>query len=118
MTQPAKDWTGRRIGALVVHYRGPRSTRGGEEARPVWICRCDCGKLVERVSHELYRAERRALSSCCPACRHKQPRRRERVAEGEINKLRTRIEELEHELSLARGEITTREYYEEARHDE
>jgi len=44
---PALDLTGQRFGKLTVIE--PTHQRG----RPVWRCKCDCGRMVVRSGHRL-----------------------------------------------------------------
>jgi hypothetical protein len=66
----ARDWQGVRVGALVPLRRATLYERN--EARiattkAVWLCQCDCGARVVRVSNVLTRAlkEEQALSCGC-----------------------------------------------------
>ena len=55
------DLTGKRFGRLEVLYRDPDKT----EARPRWICRCDCGEVVSIEGVSL----RRGFTKSCGCLR-------------------------------------------------
>lgn len=73
----AKDERGNRYGMLVV-VAGPTSTtRAGGGC--VWLCRCDCGRLVRKRGNEL--RYRDARHSCgCRRLRHRHRPAEERSA--------------------------------------
>ena len=56
------DMTGQRFGMLVCEARGRSSRTYGVK----WVCRCDCGNVVEVFGANL----RRGLSTCC-GCSHR-----------------------------------------------
>lgn len=51
------DMTGQRYGRLTVLERAPNNKRG----LVCWVCRCDCGKIVTLVGHEIRRGN---VTSC------------------------------------------------------
>ena len=72
MAMAALDLTGMRFGYLTVLERAGSTTQrpsGGKCA--VWLCRCDCGKVVTRVSQYL-RAKHRTYPRSC-GCRMGKP---------------------------------------------
>lgn len=62
----AKDLTGQRFGYLTVIKRAGVSSGVNRTAR--WLCKCDCGNEVERVSQYL-RAKHRTTPRSC-GCHH------------------------------------------------
>lgn len=58
------DWTGTRIGRLVVVGLGiPREGRG-INAPGRWVCKCDCGRWTTRVSASIRRGNRSMCGRC------------------------------------------------------
>lgn len=57
----AKDWTGERIGKLVVVSR----IDNDEQGRCVWLCRCDCGNEIKRRSAILSVSKKKGKISHC-----------------------------------------------------
>lgn len=55
-----KDITGRRFGKLVALY--PTEKRDKEQ-RVIWMCKCDCGNMIEVSTHQLSNGDR--LSCGC-----------------------------------------------------
>lgn len=57
LQQKVIDRIGQRIGKLVVIERAPnhieRAGSGKTAMRAVWLCRCDCGNLINVSSHSL-----------------------------------------------------------------
>lgn len=66
MPHPAKDLTGQRFGYLTVISRAGSTT--GKTKCATWLCRCDCGNQVVRVSQYLRKQERAHPRSC--GCHH------------------------------------------------
>lgn len=61
---------GQRFGSLeVVRRTDTRNVRGA-----VWVCRCDCGREIERSTGDLNRTVREGWQRvCCDACRRVAP---------------------------------------------
>ena len=66
MPNPAKDLTGQRFGYLTVISRAGTST--GKTKCATWLCQCDCGNQVVRVSQYLRKRQRTHPRSC--GCHH------------------------------------------------
>lgn len=66
MANPPKDLTDQRFGFLVALKQVGRSKTN----RAIWLCRCDCGKEVERESQSLRSKHRPNAKSC--GCKHGQ----------------------------------------------
>lgn len=66
MANPAIDLTGKRFGYLKVLSRA--GTTAVFPYRAVWLCRCDCGNEVDRVSQSLRTKHRTNPRHC--GCRH------------------------------------------------
>ena len=58
MCYPLKDLTGMRFGRLTVIERADHNNSSG---KPLWVCRCDCGKIKDVGSREL----RKGISVSC-----------------------------------------------------
>lgn len=46
-----RDFTGERFGMLVAIKPLPK--KEGMRDRPLWLCRCDCGNMIELYSDNL-----------------------------------------------------------------
>lgn len=55
-----KDLTGQRFGQLTVLY----DTHKRSNHRVIWMCKCDCGKMVERISDSLLRGQTFSCGHC------------------------------------------------------
>ena len=66
MVMPAVDLAGQKFGFLTVLQRAPQSQSKTKTAR--WLCRCDCGTVVERQSQYLRNKKRVHARSC--GCHH------------------------------------------------
>ena len=64
--QSENEMIGQRFGKLVVQKRSDRKGSGGEL---YWICRCDCGNIVEVRGHSLKRKDENKTVSC--GCYHR-----------------------------------------------
>jgi len=58
---------GERFGLLTVIAQSTAPPEA-DRRRTWWLCKCDCGNLVTRSSHELLRRGKRTLVSSC-GCR-------------------------------------------------
>lgn len=61
MVRAKPDPTGRRFGRLTVLEKGDRKPDGRNSYIQFWLCRCDCGALVQRRRRDL---ERSKIPSC------------------------------------------------------
>ena len=64
MAMPAKDLTGQRFGFLTVIRRAGSTDRGSGSKCATWLCRCDCGNEVVRVSQYLRSKHRTKPKHC------------------------------------------------------
>jgi hypothetical protein len=66
-----KDWTGLRVGRLVVlRYFGRRVYARPHRSRLyLWACQCDCGNHLIRTSADLGRFSEDLGLACCRGCR-------------------------------------------------
>ena len=60
--QRRKDLTNKKFNFLTALYPAGHSGHGG----PYWVCRCDCGRIVERTVKGT-----RGKECACPDCREK-----------------------------------------------
>lgn len=70
------DYTGKRVGHLIVVHRDGKGPDGSNR----WVCSCDCGGTSVRTTGELRRAERLAYPVGCMSCRR--ARAAESIREG------------------------------------
>ena len=84
MAMPALDLSGQKFGYLTVLRRF--GTTGGASKKATWLCRCQCGAEVVRISQNLRLAEKRrpnAMPSC--GCMNGEAVRRARNGHGRTN---------------------------------
>lgn len=63
---PRIDFAGQKFGRLtVLHFAGWKPVKYRNTTRlPMWVCQCDCGKIVEVRAH-IFRRQRKMLSCGC-----------------------------------------------------
>jgi hypothetical protein len=65
MSMPVIDMENERVGRLFVMKRSAR-----KEHSAYWVCRCDCGKLIEVSGTDLRRSLRKGQERSCGCARH------------------------------------------------
>lgn len=64
-----KDKTGRKIGKLTVLYRTMNIINGSaKRPRTQWVCKCDCGNIVQRSADTITQLEKNPEAASCRKC--------------------------------------------------
>ena len=58
------DLTGKVFGKLTVLYRSEQKHKRGSREYPLWVCRCECGEIVLRMSESLTTKKERMCTRC------------------------------------------------------
>lgn len=58
------DLTGKVFGKLTVLYRSDKKHKKGNQECPLWVCRCECGETVLRMSNSLTNQKERMCTNC------------------------------------------------------
>ena len=64
-----KDRTGSHIGKLTVLYRTLDIINGNNKMRTQWVCKCDCGNVVQRSADRLTILEKKSTPADCGKCK-------------------------------------------------
>ena len=60
----AHDLTGKVFGKLTVLYRSEEKHHKGNQTYPLWVCQCECGETVLRMSNSLTNSKERMCAKC------------------------------------------------------
>lgn len=60
----AHDLAGKVFGKLTVLYRSEKRYKKGNQEYPLWVCRCECGEIVQRMSNSLTNSKERMCTNC------------------------------------------------------
>lgn len=60
----AHDLTGKVFGKLTVLYRSDKKHKKGNHEYPLWVCQCECGEIVLRMSDSLTNKKERMCTNC------------------------------------------------------
>ena len=79
-----KDLTGKRFGRLLVLERSKNNTNSN---KPKWICKCDCGNIVEKSGNSLTNGKTKSCGCLKIEADHNRTKTHGDTAEGKTSRL-------------------------------